>query len=285
MLSMSFVLYLFGSGLAFWLGAMLVLAGFLARVFAKQRWVDRTGVYAADIGLIFVLVSAVPLPWAAYGAVFASTILWLLVEKSTREWWQKRRAAVRICVVACWLLAMLGELPYQFAPQVHGRDVHVIGDSITAGLGDKVIPWPKLLAEKRNLNVHSYARAGATTSQAIAQAETVPDDAEIVLVEIGGNDMLSSAPPEKFADDLDQLLTLVCQKSSQVIMFELPLPPLNNAYGRVQRELAARHNVRLIPKRVLMGVLSAGDATDDSVHLTQSGHEALAERASGMIAD
>lgn len=280
---MSFVLYLFGSGIAFWLGAALVLGGFCCRVFAKQKWLDRTGVYAVDVGLILVLVSAVPLPWVAYGAAFASTILWLLVEKSTHEWWQKRRAAVRITVMACWLLAMMSELPYQFAPQVHGRDVHVIGDSITAGLGGKVVPWPQLLAEKRSLSVHSYARAGATTSQAIAQAKEVPDGAEIVIVEIGGNDMLSSAPPDKFADDLDQVLTVVGQKSSQVIMFELPLPPLNNAYGRVQRELAAKHNVRLIPKRVLMGVLSADDATEDSVHLTQSGHGALAERVSGMI--
>ena len=81
---MSFVLYLFGSGLAFWLGAALVLAGFCGRVFAKQKWHDRTSVYAVDIGLIFVLDSAAPLPWAAYAAILGFTILWLLTQLSLR---------------------------------------------------------------------------------------------------------------------------------------------------------------------------------------------------------
>jgi acyl-CoA thioesterase I len=66
-------------------------------------------------------------------------------------------------------------------------------------------------------------------------------------------------------------------------MFELPLPLMCNEYSRVQWEQAFRHHVALAPKRVLMAVLSAGDATDDSSHLTQAGHERLADLVSGMI--
>lgn len=279
------LLYLFGSGLVFWLGTGLVLGGFCGRIWAKKHWSDRLSVYSVDFGLVLVVLSAVPLPYVVYVAAIGVTILWLVGEKSPRPWWQRRRYALRVCLVGAWLLAVLWELPYQFTPRMISRkgQIHVIGDSISAGLGGKAVPWPDLLAESRNWQVHSYARAGATTSQALLQAERLPDEAEIVIVEIGGNDMLSGKPVADFERDLDALLSLVRQKSQQVVMFELPLPLLFNEYGRVQRMLSARHEVRLAPKRLLMGVLSTGNATEDSVHLTQSGHQQLAEVVSGMI--
>lgn len=282
---MSLLLYLFGSGLAFWLGTGLVLAGFCGRIRAPQHWADRLTVYIVDFGLVLVVLSAVPLPYVVYAAAIGVTVLWLVGEKSPRPWWQRRHYALRGCLIGAWLLAVVWETPYQFTPRVISRtgEVHVIGDSISAGLGGEAVPWPELLAESRSWQVHSYARAGATTSQALLQAERLPDEAELVIVEIGGNDMLSGKPVADFERDLDALLSLVRQKSLQVIMFELPLPLLFNEYGRVQRTLAAQHDVRLAPKRLLMGVLATGNATEDSVHLTQSGHQRLAEAVSRMI--
>lgn len=59
-------------------------------------------------------------------------------------------------------------------------------------------------------------------------------------------------------------------------MVELPLPPLCNGFGLVQRRRAAEHGVALIPRRVLMGVLTGDDATTDGLHLTPAGHERMA---------
>jgi acyl-CoA thioesterase-1 len=53
---------------------------------------------------------------------------------------------------------------------------------------------------------------------------------------------------------------------------------LCNGWGVVQRRLAAKYGVTLIPKRVFVGVLTTGDATLDSVHLSQAGHQAMADR-------
>ena len=39
-------------------------------------------------------------------------------------------------------------------------------------------------------------------------------------------------------------------------MFELPLPPLKNEFGRAQRDLAAQFHVLLIPKRLLIGMIT-----------------------------
>ena len=60
-------------------------------------------------------------------------------------------------------------------------------------------------------------------------------------------------------------------------MFELPIPPLYEGFGRVQRDLASRHGVALIPKRILLSVIAAADATVDSLHLTQQGQDRMAD--------
>ena len=60
-------------------------------------------------------------------------------------------------------------------------------------------------------------------------------------------------------------------------MFELPLPPFCNEFGRAQRNVAAKHNVILIPKRVFLSVIAGSDSTLDSIHLSQSGHQFMAD--------
>jgi acyl-CoA thioesterase I len=59
-------------------------------------------------------------------------------------------------------------------------------------------------------------------------------------------------------------------------MFELPLPPFNHEYGRIQRSLALKHKVLLVPKRVFLSILAASDSTLDTIHLSQAGHQAMA---------
>ena len=60
-------------------------------------------------------------------------------------------------------------------------------------------------------------------------------------------------------------------------MLELPLLPGCYGYGYAQRNLAREFKVLLISKRELSRVLAADDSAD-GLHLSQAGHEHLAER-------
>jgi hypothetical protein len=60
-------------------------------------------------------------------------------------------------------------------------------------------------------------------------------------------------------------------------MFELRLRRLANEYGRVQRRVAARDGIRLIPKRVFIGVVTGDDSTLGRIHLCEAGHRRMAE--------
>ena len=116
------------------------------------------------------------------------------------------------------------------------------------------------------------------------QAAGVSADERLVLLEIGGNDFFGETRPRAFASGLDRLLASVCRPGRVVIMLELPLPPAYNEYGRIQRRLATKYNVILIPRRVLLGVLERPGATVDSVHLSRQGHRWMAETVWRVVA-
>ena len=117
---------------------------------------------------------------------------------------------------------------------------------------------------------------GETAASALKRAEKDRITSPIVILEIGGNDLLGSTSSAEFSVDLDTLLAHVRAPGRQVIMFELPLPPFSHEYGRIQRTLARKHKVSLVPKRILLSVLAANGSTLDTVHLSQAGRDRMA---------
>jgi acyl-CoA thioesterase-1 len=229
------------------------------------------------MGLIGLSVSAAPLPIWAYAVILLSIVV---------GWWASRFGAnaATATATATSALALLGvglhEARYQIMPvlaEVHDRQIAVIGDSITAGHGESDLTrkWPAVLRDRHGIAVEDFSKAGATAASAAKGLEQESIAAPVVIVEIGGNDFLGGGSVEDFEAGLEALLKAVCKPGRQVVMFELPIPPLYERFGRVQRDLASRHGVALIPKRILLSVIEAADATVDSLHLTQQGQDRM----------
>jgi lysophospholipase L1-like esterase len=100
----------------------------------------------------------------------------------------------------------------------------------------------------------------------------------VVLVELGGNDLLGGATVEAFAANLRRLFRQTTGEGRSLVMFELPLLPLQNRYGKVQRQVSAEFGVRLIPRRILAGAVALPGHTTDGLHLSATGHRWLAEK-------
>jgi lysophospholipase L1-like esterase len=98
----------------------------------------------------------------------------------------------------------------------------------------------------------------------------------VVLIEIGGNDLLGGVPPEEFKRGLEAILAKVALPGRTVVMFELPLLPHKVAYGQIQRRLAAKYRVWLIPKRYFTDVIGGVNATSDGLHLSEIGSQRMA---------
>ncbi|WP_425397508.1 SGNH/GDSL hydrolase family protein [Aeoliella sp.] len=273
---MNQLVYHIVSGQAFFTGVALLV--FAAWASTQSRPIYRRVVVLAFlVGAIAVVISSTAIPYWYYAMAVAVSIAWTVsrFKPAWRGWAAKAMAVV-------WIVAALVELPYHFTPHLAAapvRSLTVIGDSVTAGVGgnETAETWPAILAREHQLQVQDISHVGETAASALKRAEAEEITSPVVFVEIGGNDILGSTSAEQFARDLDALLAHLSQNDRQVILFELPLPPFYHEYGRAQREMAAKHNVLLVPKRVFLSVLAGEQSTLDTIHLSQSGHQTMAD--------
>jgi acyl-CoA thioesterase-1 len=284
---MRWIIYFFGSGAAFFSGVGFVLAAAAILSFYHRRWATRTATLGAFTGLILIALSAIPLPYWFYGIAGVVSLTWLVAERSEWQTIQKSRRWLRIAVVLLWSAGTMAEIPYQVAPTLKpsGRPtLYIFADSVTAGMGDSSTEtWPTMLARSHSIDVQDHSQMGAKVGSMLRKAEKVSLGAGIILLEIGGNDLLGSTPATEFDRDLDRLLAKICEPGRIVIMFELPLPPFSNEFGRIQGRLANKYRVHLIPKRIFVSVLTTNGATVDQVHLSRYGHELMAETVWSLI--
>jgi lysophospholipase L1-like esterase len=103
------------------------------------------------------------------------------------------------------------------------------------------------------------------------------------LIELGGNDILGGASVDAYARDMQELFRAVAVDDRTLLMFELPLLPLQYRFGVVQREWAAKFNVRLLPRRMLAGAVAGRGHTTDGLHLSLAGHAWLATRLASEL--
>lgn len=272
---MNWLVYHIVSGHAFFTGVcLLVVAPFLSN--QSRPIFRRVMVISLLVGAIAVSVSSTAIPYWYYGIAAAITLLWI-ASRYRKQW--SRWAAYAFA--GAWLVAALMELPYHVTPSLRPtstRAITIIGDSVTAGVGgeDAAERWPSILSREHELHVQDISHMGETAASALKRVKSHPIESSVVLVEIGGNDLLGQTTSSQFGQDLDALLTHLAVKNAQVMMFELPLPPFYHEYGRVQRAVSAKHHVKLVPKRVFLSVIAGSDSTLDSIHLSASGHKRMA---------
>lgn len=272
---MYWVLYHIVSGHAFFTGLVLVMISALAST--QQSWIGhRMMGLALLIGLVLIAISAAPLPWWPY-FFFAACILFWTFSFIIISWRRYARGSV---ILSCSVLIIM-EAPFHFNPPLKPRgkpSVTVIGDSVTAGLGssDESQKWTRLIADQHYLTVQDISHMGETVGSALKRVRKHEIESELVIIEIGGNDVLGSTTPEQFSTGLESLIEALKGPNRQLVMFELPLPPMYTVFGKHQRDIAAKHGVKLIPKRHFYSVIGKPQNTVDGVHLSQQGHDAMA---------
>jgi lysophospholipase L1-like esterase len=233
------------------------------------------------VGLLFAVLSAVPLPGTAYAALVLTVAAWLTcIRRSAKARQLSTATLLAVLVLVSWVA--LRAYPSR-PPLANSGLVVVLGDSLSAGLGPDQETWPGLLASRTGRPVVNLARSGARLSDGLLQARALPSGPCLILIELGGNDLLGGATVEAFSDGLRGLVSQVAGEGRTLVMFELPLLPLQNRYGRVQRDVSREFGVRLIPRRVLAGAVALPGHTTDGLHLSMTGHRWLAETVASWL--
>ena len=188
-------------------------------------------------------------------------------------------------ILLCGLLAACSGK--QAEPLPPGTVVLALGDSLTAGYG--LTPeeaWPARLAEKTGWKIVNGGVSGDKTSDALARLPALMDEhvPRLVLVTLGGNDMLRKLPEEQTRGNLTRILELVRGRNAQPVLLATPRPSVagvvfqNLSPAPFYAEIAKARKIPLIDEAVAE-VLSDPDLKLDQLHPNAEGHKALAGKA------
>ena len=273
------------NGNLFFVGLILIAAALFLRLRFEDRILNLVLRIGFIAGVVFVIFSATPLSIWLYCLWFGLCVTAALVVFRNKFSFH-RKILASFAILICSLAMCLIELPYHFSPTIRAspkQTIFVVGDSISAGISDKERAWPDVLADISHLKVINLSKPAATVEMALDQIANIVGSNALVLVEIGGNDLLGHTDSKTFYTQFDQLLGKLTAGNNQVVVFELPLLPFSNAFGKAQRDLANKYDAILIPKHYMTDVFGLQDNTLDGLHLSQKGHNAMANSVCSLI--
>jgi acyl-CoA thioesterase-1 len=177
-----------------------------------------------------------------------------------------------------------------------GQVVTILGDSITAGLGlpaNLALPVQLHLALEK-LGVHNVVRgagvSGDTSGDGAARMDfSVQPDTQVVVVALGGNDLLQGVDTKTTKANLDKILTRLKARHMGVVLAGLHAPDeIGAGYARdfnaVFPSLAKAHRVPLYPD-LLAGVSRNGALNQgDAIHPNAQGAQIIATRLAPLVA-
>ena len=164
------------------------------------------------------------------------------------------------------------------------------GDSLMAGFGlgpgegftDKL--QAALRAKGNDVAVANAGVSGDTTSGGLARLDwSVPDGTQLVILELGANDMLRGVSPDITRKNLDEMLGKLKKRKIAVLLAGMRAAPnlgadYQNAFDAIFPNLAKTYDVPLYPF-FLDGVAGQpGLRLEDGLHPNAKGVDQMVER-------
>ena len=137
----------------------------------------------------------------------------------------------------------------------------VYGDSLSAGYGLNDINqgWVQLLQEKIDQqqypwNVVNISISGETSAGGLSRLRDTLDATkpDLVLLELGANDGLQGIPLTSFKSNMEQMIALITEHDSDIMLFEMQIPPnygpvYTKRFTQVFAELGNRWDIPVVP--------------------------------------
>jgi acyl-CoA thioesterase I len=157
--------------------------------------------------------------------------------------------------------------------------VVAFGDSLTFGTGTTGSnDYVSLLSGRTGVSIVNSGRPGETTASALTRLDTiVARDADIVIVLLGGNDVLQGVPTQQSVSNITTIVQRIRAGGAAVVLVGLgngpPLDPFNGALPG----LASQTSSILVPA-VLEGIVGVPSLMADVIHPNNAGHAIMADR-------
>jgi acyl-CoA thioesterase-1 len=179
------------------------------------------------------------------------------------------------------LLACRPDVPNLDSP---GKTIVCLGDSITAGVGSGPgEAYPELLAARLGTEVINEGVSGDTAAQGLARMDQVlADEPWMVIVELGGNDILRQVPPEETERSLRQILDRLLSARVVPVLVEMDAP-LGGRYKEIYERLGDEYHVPVVEDAIAK-ILGDRSLKSDTVHPNAAGQKVLADAIADEIA-
>lgn len=157
------------------------------------------------------------------------------------------------------LLALVGGWIAVMPVAAQTVEIVGFGDSLMAGYqlpeedGFTAQLQRRLLADGLDVSVINAGVSGDTSSGGLDRLDwSVPDTAQIVILELGANDALRGISPDITRANLEAMILRLKERGKVVLLAGMLAPPnMGEAYGvafnTIYPELAAKHDVALHP--------------------------------------
>ncbi len=190
-----------------------------------------------------------------------------------------------LLLLAVVVLAACGKTKEEAIPP--GSHVLALGDSLTAeGAGVSLEQaWPSLLGTRTGWVVVNGGVSGDTSEAALRRLPSLLEQHKpvLVLVTLGGNDMLRHVPQQETVANLAKIIALTRVHGAKPVLLATPNPSLIRAVFRnlaapdFYREVADAQQVPLI-EDAIADILSDPQLKRDPLHPDAAGHALLAEK-------
>lgn len=195
------------------------------------------------------------------------------------------RTVMALVVAVVAVIVALGMRWFAAAPLVNqhstGSSIIAFGDSITAGSGaGRGEDYPSQLSRMADVEILNRGVPGDTTAGGLARLErdVLGSDPRIVIVCLGGNDMLQRMEPDTTFANLEKIIRRIQSSGALVVLVAVDGGFLvGGGHGKRFRELARQTGVVFVPD-VLAGILTSPKLKADQIHPNGKGYTIMAER-------
>jgi acyl-CoA thioesterase-1 len=164
------------------------------------------------------------------------------------------------------------------------------GDSLTAGFGlSEKESYPYLLQQKLKADGYDYEviNAGISGDTSLGGLERIDwvleqENAKILILELGANDLLRGLSPAKMKLNLDKIIRKAKAKNIKVLLCGMLAPPhlgaeYQRAYTMAFPDLASEHDTAFLPFVLENIALKKELNQADGVHPNAAGAKVMAE--------
>lgn len=160
------------------------------------------------------------------------------------------------------------------------------GNSITAGKGAGVgEDFPSLIGKTLNVPIVNSGVSGSTTSNALLRInnDVVRKNPSIVVIELGGNDLLEHVDSEVSRRNFDLILSKIKPTGTKIVILDVKFFVFDKKYETDWANLAKKHNAIFVPD-ILEGVITDPSLKFDDIHPNAKGYQKIAEKLTPIIA-